>query len=228
MKKQLDKWLNKSEHPSNILPGISYLTEAFKKTDTPVLKWHKSSCRSNFMSSKHLDSFPDKVIPVVLEENDEHAGDDTEDNGLAGDISGNDNVPKNVSSRVLRSQMKPYDKLLHCVVCVAGVEAGALSRCMTTNRHSQLFHLSLRLYIRLLHAYDAIAGDIMYHSTCLPMPKPGEGSSNNITAAYSLIYSTLKQELQSLTARGHGVLLSECWERFNDLCNHHIICHMGL
>ena len=231
VKKQYERWRKKQEVPKNIQPPMSFLCEAFEATNNPVLMWHTSSCRSNFMSSKHLDSYPDKITvpspsaPELDNQNVEHnVEDEVYDNRMGGGDNDGVNDDSNAPSRILRSQMKQYIKHQHCVVCVAGVEDGPLSKCMTPKRHAQLFELSLKdqkLQIRLAHAYDAIAGDILYHANCLLKQPKGEEAASNDKLIYSQVYSSLKLELQSLTARGHGVLVSECWQRFQDLCNQH-------
>ncbi|MCP3890821.1 MAG: hypothetical protein GY702_18405 [Desulfobulbaceae bacterium] len=203
MKKQYEKWIKKVDSPSAIKPAFSLLAEAFSLSDTPTLHWHRATCRVNFMSSAKLERYAD-ITP---------ASDNPEldlDNSLQ------------TSTRVLRSHMDQYSKDKHCVLCCSG--EGSLSRVLTFNKHEQLQQLANvdpKLMIRLQDAYDAIAGDILYHPLCLmPCDTDCDPHPSNTNASPD-VYSELKREILSLTKRGHAVLASSCWERFQDLCAAH-------
>ncbi|XP_068200369.1 uncharacterized protein [Palaemon carinicauda] len=130
------------------------------------------------------------------------------------------------SGRVfLRSQDKTYIKGTHCVLCCSGVESGELSCARTFSMHEKLQNIAMgdfELMARLESARDAIAGDVLYHSLCLRnrarVTVCSEESSIS-QASHNAIFNQLKLEIQWRTCRGQAVLVSECWSRFQDLCN---------
>ncbi len=187
VKEQYDRWLRKTEWPDNIAPAFSYLQHAFSEGDCPNLRWHYSQCRPNFMSQNYLNRYPDKEIDIS----------DTEP----------EDMQTQDSSYFLRSnKTKEYNKDLHCVVCCTGRENGTLHKVLSFNRHGELETLSLsdqELMIRLAHAYDGIAGDILYHSLCLTnhlgYSNTADSSSHSSHATdIATVYSILKRELMSL------------------------------
>ena len=85
-----------------------------------------------------------------------------------------------------------------------------------------MLSLSDQKLLRLAHAYDSIAGDILYHRLCLTN-HPGYSNTAD-SSSYSshatdiaTVYFMLKRELMFFVICGHTVLVSVCWERFVDL-----------
>ena len=77
--------------------------------------------------------------------------------------------------------------------------------------------------VRLQHACDAIAGDILYHPLCLfshsfDGNKIGDEEGSG-SLGHTNVYTELKRELMYLTSRGHAVFVSVSWERFESLCD---------
>ena len=207
LKSQYAKWKNKTDYPSTITPGMTYLEEVFGAEDVPPLFWHYQSCRATFMSSFHLDRYTD--IPSLIFEDDEM--DVTEEES-------EDQAPP----MILRSQMPKYIKGQHCVVCCLGVEAGKLCQALTYKAHKtlqELFETNPQMKIRLEHAFDAIAGDILYHPYHT-LPEKSNAKGDDIPKSLT-VYLCLKTDIKSRLRRGHAVLVSQCWERFQDLCATH-------
>ena len=61
VRNRYNEWRNKSVCPADITAALAVLEEAFSATDTPHLKWHRNSCRANFMSQNHIDRFPNNT-----------------------------------------------------------------------------------------------------------------------------------------------------------------------
>ena len=211
VKAQYELWKNKSDCPVNITAAISVLDEAFAESDVPALKWHNASCRVNFMSKSRLDRCADRVVSDLPssassdydEANSEHTG------------------------RFLRSQASVYEKDTQCALCSKGVENGELSRATSFNTHEKLQKIAERdtqLMVRLGNAFDAIAGDILYHPLCMLQHIKAEQDHSesdgalNQSAVYDSVFNQLRKEIISRTYRGQAVLVSDCWDRFRALC----------
>ena len=101
--------------------------------------------------------------------------------------------------------MTDYCKDTLCVICCCGEESGPLSKVLTFNMHEQLQNIAVndaKIMVRLQHACDAIAGDILYHSCCLLSHSTDEHKSRNQSepepSGYTRVYSDLARESKSL------------------------------
>ena len=151
------EWKKKKKCPDQIAAALAVLDEAFASTATPVLKWHRASCRINFMSHQQLDRYEDDTTS-------EHA----DDAGVM-DSSG-DNTNEEPHHHYLRSQARPYHKFTHCVLCCSGEERGELMPARTFKMHDKLESLAttdFELLARIQNAHDVMAGDVLYHINCL-------------------------------------------------------------
>ena len=163
------------------------------------------------MSKSRLDRLPD----IVVSETHMHS--------TTSDVN-SDDPPR----RLLRSHTLVYVKDNHCVICCSGVENGELNRAMTFNTHEKLQTLSSRdplLMVRLQNAFDPIAADILYHPMCLLRRQSASDDTDQVpvnqVSGHDIVYTKLKHEIISRTSRGQAVLVSECWERFSDMCWEH-------
>ena len=140
------------------------------------------------------------------------------------DISMPENAPPDEPPRMhLRNQATPYIKDKHCVICCTGSDMGDMNCAITFNTHEKLQNIAMNdfeLMTRLESARDAIAGDVMYHSLCLRKQTRVTASSGNKPeqGSHENIFSQLKEEMIWRTCRGQAVLVSDCWVRFQELC----------
>ena len=146
----------KKKCPDQIAAVLAVFDEAFASTATPVLKWHRASCRINFMSHQRLNRYEDDTTS-------EHADD-------AGVMDSSGNTNEEPHHHYLRSQARPYHKFTHCVLCCSGEERGELIPARTFKMHDKLKSLAttdFELLARIQNAHDVMAGDVLYHINCL-------------------------------------------------------------
>ena len=209
--------------PKKIAGILIVLDEVFE--DQPLdeikLNWHKK-CRRSFMSAGHLNRCLDK--PTMPAANAEPTVDDPV-------VDLNESLPYtpptilNTPKMYLRSQASSqrYDKDLHCVVCVTGEENGHLNLATTYNTHAKLQAVAeqnIEVRVRLQSAFDAIAGDVKYHPPCvyLKKSKDDEVDVDDCPINLNSVFSRLSSEVNARLCRGHIVLISVCYDRFQKLC----------
>ena len=83
---------------------------------------------------------------------------------------------------------------------------------------STLQEMGQHIMTRLEIARDVIAGDVRYHSVCILKNNKQTYNRENRETEFDL-FETLKGEIECRTSRGQAVLLSECWQRFHNLCD---------
>ena len=228
IKLEYDEWKTKLAYPDKVGMALEAIDNALEErnlssiAELKVLKAHRR-CRPTFVLGH--DRFPD--APLVVEE-DVHMADEEPDNlPQAPPTPPSAPTMPGSAGMYLRSQAnnKKYDKFLHCVVCVAGDEKETLHLATTFNVHCKLQEIAyedIAVSVRLQAAFDAIAGDVKYHSTCVYLPKKGESSqSSSQSIDLNKMFELLSRNLKSTLRRGQLVLLSVCQERIRDLCKVH-------
>ncbi len=213
VKKQYTLWKKKANIPSKVATAISVLDEVFEERnlDSITLKWHLK-CRPSFMLC--LERHPD-IQPVEVPEQadvDESTPPPTA-------------TPKTPKTMYLRSQasLKPYNKDIQCVVCLGGEEKGKLNLVLTKNVHMKLQEVAehnIDVMVRLQSAFDAMAGDVKYHSVCAYFNKNDEGETTQGSEATNIndVFLRLSNEINARLSRGQVVLMSVCYEQFTSLC----------
>ena len=120
-----------------------------------------------------------------------------------------------------RSQAKSYDKTTDCIICL-GNDPNNLSHVRAFSTHERIYCLAQtdhELFVRLQGAFDSVAGDVLYHTTCCRerervLNSYDKEKTTKSKPAYERSLEQLRQEINSQIFRGQAVLISDCWERF--------------
>ena len=210
------QWKERQHFPEAIRTAISVLEEAFKSSDTPNLIWHRNPCRITFMSRSILDRYE------TVEGSSSQAGAEAVDHNTT-------DTTETYQRPFLRSEAPTYTKDTDCILCCNG--GGDLIPVRTYAMHENLNHIAntdFRLLARLQNAVDSIAGDVLYHKKCMRI-RERSFSDGNVGASTNqlpkderdAVFEQVRNEIRARTCRGQAVLLSDCWDRFVELCNTH-------
>ena len=135
-----------------------------------------------------------------------------------------ENMETETSKPFLRSHAMPYDKNKDCVICCKKNPVEQLAPVRTPSVHEKLHRtaqINYELLTRLQNSFDGIAGDVLYHKICLlnHVNSSDRRDADNASLERDKVFQELRKEIEAQTCRGQAVLLSDCWERFQELCH---------
>ena len=203
--------LRSSKDSNEYSTAIYNIENELQKQPSPPFMWHYQTCRPKFISSTNISRLPDFTQPD--ENNNTVRGDDSSQPG---------------PSRQLRSSDTSYNAKTDCVVCCKN-EGEKLHRVLSYNIHEKLSKIAesdYALLTRLNSSLDSIAGDILYHASCI---RNKDRASADLDCdhfspkivTHTQVLDSLAKEIQRKTTRGLAVQMSDCWERFTQLCKDH-------